>query len=338
MDLKKGWKRTIGFLCVVSLLLFAGCGNQGGQSADSDPLEGYPDRPLTIIVPYAAGGGGDIQARIIANYLQEQLGQTVNVVAKPGGAGAVGMNEAKKAAPDGYTIILSALGPATLAPHHSDVGYNTPEDFEAISQISLLTYGVAVHADSGITTLDELLTYTKEHPGTVFATPNAGLHQHLIMEQFLQQFPDISVELVPFNGGAEAVSALLGQHVLSSMNVLSELYPHYQAGTFHILAVTDAERNQDFPNTPTFAELDYEDVPLGAWFGFLAPKGTPQEIVDYLDQTIKAALEDETVKDQFAKASLTISYLNAADFKAVIEKDWEENGTMIKQLQEAGAV
>lgn len=338
MYLNKSWKRMLVFLYVASLFLFAGCENQDGQNADSNPLEGYPDRPLTMIVPYAAGGGGDIQARIIANYLQEQLGQTVNVVAKPGGAGAVGMNEAKKAASDGYTIILSALGPATLTPHHSDVGYKTPEDFEAICQISLLTYGVAVHADSGITTLDELLAYAKEHPGATFATTGAGLHQHLIMEQFLQQFPDIHMEHVPFSGGAEAVSALLGQHVMCSMNVLSELYPHYQAGTFNILAVTDAQRNGDFKDTPAFVELGYEDIPLGAWFGFLAPKDTPQEIVDYLDQTIKAALEDETVKDQFAKASLTISYLNAADFKALIEKDWEENGIMIKQLQEAGAV
>ena len=94
-------------------------------------MKDYPNRPINIIVPYAAGGGCDIQARILANYLQESLGQTVNVVAKPGGAGAVGMNEAKKAAPDGYTIILSALGPSTLTPNHSDVGYKTPEDFEA---------------------------------------------------------------------------------------------------------------------------------------------------------------------------------------------------------------
>ena len=329
--------KSIALFCVLSMCFLTGCG--GAQSAsEEDVLKDYPDRPINIIVPYAAGGSGDIQARIIANYLQENLGQTVNVVSKAGGAGAVGMNELKKAVPDGYTIILSALGPCTLTPNHSDVGYNTPEDFEAICQISLLTYGLAVNTESGITTLDELLTYAKENPGTTFATTGAGLHQHLVMEQFLAQFPDIDMEHVPFSGGSEAVSALLGNHVMCSMNVLGELYPHYQAGTFDVLAVTDEERNPDFAEVPTFAELGYTDLPLGAWFGFLAPKDTPQKIVDYLDQNIKAALEDESVQEQFANASLDIAYLNAADFSALIEAEWESNGALIEQLREAGAL
>lgn len=338
MNLSKHWKKLMALCCIFVLVFLTSCGKPVSQNADKDVLQDYPNRPITIIVPYAAGGGGDLQARIIASYLQEHLGQTVNVVAKPGGAGAVGMNETKKAAADGYTIILSALGPSTLTPHYSDVGYQTPDDFEAICQISLLSYGLAIHTDSDVTTLDELLDYAKENPGTTFATTGAGLHQHLVMEQFLHQFPDISMEHVPFSGGAEAVSALLGKHVFCSMNILSELYPHYQAGTFRLLAVTDAERNVDFPEVPTFAELGYSDLPLGAWFGFLAPKNTPQEIIDYLDQILKEALEDETVKEQFEKASLTISYLNAADFKALIEKDWEDNGALIKQLQEEGIV
>lgn len=328
--------KSIAWICILSMCFLAGCG--GKQNATEDVLKDYPDRAITIIVPYAAGGSGDIQARIIANYLQENLGQTVNVVSKAGGAGAVGMNELKKADSDGYTIILSALGPCTLTPNHSDVGYNTPEDFEAICQISLLTYGLAVNTESGITTLDELLTYARENPGTTFATTGAGLHQHLVMEQFLAQFPDIDMEHVPFNGGAEAVSALLGNHVMCSMNVLSELYPHYQEGTFDVLAVTDKERNPNFAEVPTFAELGYKDLPLGAWFGFLAPKDTPQEIVDYLDQSIKAALEDEKVQEQFANAGLDIAYLNATDFTDLIELEWERNGALIEQLREAGVL
>lgn len=338
MNWMKHWRKAVVICSIFFLLFLTGCNKSTAQNADSNALESYPDRPITIIVPYAAGGGGDLQARIIAAYLQEHLQQTVNVVAKPGGAGAVGMNEAKKAAADGYTIILSALGPSTLTPHYSDVGYQTPEDFEAICQVSLLSYGLATHVDNDTTTLDELLSYAKENPGTTFATTGAGLHQHLVMEQFLQQFSDIKMEHVPFSGGAEAVSALLGKHVYCSMNVLSELYPHYQAGTFRLLAVTDAERNPDFPEVPTFAELGYPDLPLGAWFGFLAPKDTPPEIINYLDQTIQEALQDETVQEQFAQASLTISYLNASDFKALIEKDWVENGALIEQLHEEGIV
>lgn len=339
MSWRRKIKKSIALLCVISLLLLlVGCNNQNTKSAEKDVLADYPNRPITVIVPYAAGGSGDLQARIVASYLQEHLGQAVNVVAKPGGAGAVGMNETKNAAPDGYTIILSALGPSTLTPHHSDVGYNTPEDFKAISQISLLTYGVATHSDSGITTLDELLEYAKEHPGTTYGTGGAGLHHHIIIEKFLSRFPDISMDLVPFNGGAEAVSALLGKHVVCSCNALPELYPHYQAGTFNMLVVTDAERNPDFPDVPTFAELGYDDLPLGAWFGFLAPKDTPQEIVDYLDKNIKEALEDEKVQEQFEKASVNISYLNAEELTAVIEQDWESNGALIRQLKEDGVL
>lgn len=339
-NMKKRSVKGIALVCVFFMLSFClvGCGAKSSGGSGGDPLEGYPDRPINVIVPYAAGGGGDLQARIVASYLQEKLGQTVNVVAKPGGAGAVGMNELKKAKPDGYTIILSALGPCTLTPNHSDVGYNTPEDFEAICQISLLSYGVAVNADSGIKTLDELLKYAKDNPGTTFGTCGAGLHQHLIMTEFLNQFPDINMEHVPFNGGAEAVGALLGNHVMCSMNALSELQPHYKAGTFNLLAVTDPETNKDFPDVPTFAELGYEDVPVGAWFGFLAPKDTPQEIIDYLDKAIKEALDDPEVQDQFAKASLTINYKNADEFSKVIKEDWDGNKALIEQLKADGVL
>src|SRR5699024_2002320 len=166
----------------------------------------------------------------MTSFMEEELGQSINVVEKPGGAGAIGMNALKSAKPDGYTLIYTAVGPSTLTPNHQDVGYNTPKDFKAISQLVNSPYAIAVHSKSGIETLDELIDYSKDHEVT-FATTGAGLHQHIVTEDLLTQMDDVEMEHVPFDGGAEAVSALLGEHTTASVNVVGELMPHYKDGT-----------------------------------------------------------------------------------------------------------
>lgn len=337
-----GWGGIIVFrnkilsILLVGLLSFVlvGCNSNANSGSASSGEGDYPKRPITLIIPYAAGGSADIQARIISESLQNQLGVAINVVSQPGGAGAVGMNAVKSAKADGYTIILTAVGPSTLTPNANEVGYNTTEDFYPIAQISEAPYGLAVNVDSGIETLEQLLKFAKDNPekGT-YGTTGAGLHQHIVMSDFLNKLDGIHMEHIPFEGGAEAVSALLGNHVTASANTISEITPHKESGAINIVAVTSEERLNDLPDVPTFKELGYELVGQGAWFGFMAPKDTPKEIVDLLDDGIKKALEDEKVIDQFKNVGLPIQYLGSEQFKNKVNEENEKNAKVIQSLR-----
>src|SRR5690625_4332349 len=320
------------------IVVVSACGNNEGSSkakkgADND-ISTYPDRPVEIVVPYAAGGSGDLQARFIADSLQKELGQTVNVVSKPGGAGAVGMNYLMSQNPDGYTIILTAVGPSTLTPNSNDVGYNTPEDFEMIAQISDAPYGFAVNKSSGFDSLDDVLEYAKiDTERATYGTTGAGLHQHVVTSDFINNLEGVNMAHVPFGGGAEAVSALLGSHTTASMNTISELLPHVESDAINIVAVTSDESLKELPDVPTFKELGYDLIGTGAWFGFMAPNDTPEEIITLLDESIKEALEEDQVIEHFDNAGLPISYLNSKDFLDKVETDNIENAKVIKEIK-----
>lgn len=324
------------FLKLVSTLLLivvlAACSTSASSGSTTNGSD-YPSRTINITIPYAAGGSGDLQARIIAEFLQKELKQTVNVISKPGGAGSIGMNAVKSSKADGYNIILTAVGPSTLTPNSNDVGYNVTEDFEQIAQISEAPYGIAVNESSTIKSLDELLDQAKNNPKSVtYGTTGAGLHQHVVTSAFLATLDGVEMEHIPFEGGAEAVSALLGNHTTASVNTVSEIIPHNGNG-LRILAVTSEERLEDLPEVPTFGELGYELISNGAWFGFMAPKGTPEEIITTLDEAIKKALEDEEIIAQFKNAGLPIRYLNSQDFKTKVEQENVKNAEVIQSLK-----
>ena len=326
-------KAFIVLLLSALLVLLAGCSNESGNVNASKDGSDYPKRPISLVIPYAAGGSADIQARLIGESLQKQLGQAVNVVSRAGGAGATGMNSVKSSKADGYTIILTAVGPSTLTPNANAVGYNVTEDFYPIAQISEAPYGLAVNGESNVQSLEELLEFADKNAGkATYGTTGAGLHQHIVMSDFLNQIQDVDMEHIPFEGGAEAVSALLGNHVTASMNTISEIIPHQESGGLRIIAVTADERLKDLPDVPTFKELGYQLVGQGAWFGFMAPKDTPEEIVNLLDESIKKALEDEAVKTQFDNAGLPIKYLDSSQFTEKVKEENEKNAKVIQSL------
>lgn len=326
-------KGLIAILFIFSGIV-SGCASfTSNESASTSIEEGssYPERAIDIVIPYASGGSADLQARIIGNYLQDELGKTVNVVAKGGGAGSVGMNFVKSANPDGYTIILTAVGPSTLTPNSEDVGYTVTEDFKAISQISQAPYGIAVNSLMDVDSLEELFERSKEMEVT-YGTTGAGLHQHVVTEALVSEMEEIYFEHVPFEGGAEAVSALLGNHVDAGVNTISELLPHAESGDLKILAVTSDERMDEIPDVPTFKELGYDLISDGAWFGFMAPMDTPDEIITILDEAIQNALDDEEVMEQFKNAELPIEYLNHSEFTNKIKEENEINAEVIESL------
>ena len=319
------------FFIVLVVILLSACSLTDKNSARNEDVSEYPTRPIDIIIPYASGGSADVQARIIGNYIQDQLGKAVNVVAKGGGAGSAGMNDIKSSKSNGYKIILTAVGPSTLTPNHNAVGYDVTKDFEQIAQITEAPYGLAVNSKSNINTLDELFQLSKTKHLT-YGTTGAGLHQHVVTSALLTDLDDVHIDHLPSDGGAEAISTLLGNHTDASVNTISELIPHVKDGSINILAVTSAERLKELPEVPTFEELGYDLIGNGAWFGFMAPKDTPQEIIDVLDKTIKEGLEDDSVIKQFENAGLPISYLNSKDFTKKVSEENEKNAAIVELL------
>lgn len=326
-------KRRILFpMLLVVLLIFSGCASfsEGGSSEEQD-FSKYPERSIDVIIPYASGGSADLQARIVTDYLHKEFGETVNVVAKGGGAGSTGMNFVKGAKPDGYTIILTAVGPSTLTPNADNVGYKVMEDFAPISQITEAPYGIAVNTSLGVDTLEELFELAKEESLT-YGTTGTGLHQHVVTAAMLQDLEGVNMEHVPFDGGAEAVSALLGNHVTATVNTISELLPHEESGSIKILAVTSDDRLGELAEVPTFKELGYDLISNGAWFGFMAPKDTPQEIISILDDAIEASLNDEEVIKKFQNAELPIKYLDHKEFEEKVIEEDKNNAEVLEAL------
>lgn len=327
-------KWLISFVSIITLLLFTGCTSfteSGSNSNEGIDIESYPEREIDLIIPYASGGSADLQARIVADSLKDELDQNINVIAKGGGAGSTGMNFVKGAKADGLTIILTAVGPSTLTPNSDNVGYEVTEDFAPISQITEAPYGIAVNSSSDIDTLEELFEKAKEEDLT-YGTTGTGLHQHVVTAALLSEIDDVTMEHVPFDGGAEAVSALLGNHITATVNTISELLPHAESGDLKILAVTSEERLNEIDDVPTFKELNYDLISNGAWFGFMAPKETPEEIINKLDESIKNALENDEVIDKFKNAELPIEYLNHQDFTEKVTEENKNNAQVIKDL------
>lgn len=320
------------YLLVFALILTACNGTDGGEEEAS--TSNYPENDINIVIPYASGGSADLQARVIGEFIQNELSTTVNVNSRGGGAGSTGMNFISTSDPDGHTIILTAVGPSTLTPNENDVGYNVVDDFAQIAQISEAPYGLAVNTDSEIETLEELFEKGGTENEVHFATTGAGLHQHVVMSALLSELDDVHMEHIPFEGGAEAVSALLGNHVTASKNTVSEIIPHHEDNALKILAVTSEDRIDQLPDVPTFSELGYDLIGNGAWFGFMAPKDTPQEVIEILDETIKKSLEDEDVQEQFGNAGLPISYLNHEEFTEKVVEEDEKNAGIIKSLED----
>ncbi|QRG81514.1 tripartite tricarboxylate transporter substrate binding protein [Vibrio diabolicus] len=252
--------------------------------------EEFLSRAITIISP---GGSADLQARILAEHMQNELGQPVNVVSKAGGAGSVGMNATRNARNDGYTIGFTAIGPTVVTPNKANVGY-TYNDFTPVALVSSVPYSISVAADSNIKTLSDLVKVSKEKGSLTYGTTGTGLHLHLIMSKL---FSDIGAEMVhiPSKGAAGTKSALLGGHIDVATLSLPDAIPLAQSGDFHILNTTGADRASKAPDVHSLIEDGYNMEAL-AWFGMIAPKGLDPKVLSVLESSVKNALEDPEVR------------------------------------------
>ncbi|ABV34012.1 tripartite tricarboxylate transporter substrate binding protein [Pseudothermotoga lettingae] len=286
--------------------------------------ETFPSRPVQIIVPWSAGGATDVLFRAVASVFPKYANGQPLVINNIPGAGAVtGVMEFLKAKPDGYTL-FSLATPIITKIHWSDVKF-TVDDFVPIINIVNDPSYILVRADSPYKTLSDLIEAAKNNPETItMGNGGAGGGNHLVAVAF-EDFVGIQFIHVPFNGGAPAITALVGGHVDAVMAAAPEGVSNVQSGQLRVLAVLGASRLSVFPDVPTSVELGY-DFRLGMWRGVAAPKGTPSEIVETLHDIFYKCINDPEFLSKAKELGSVISYMNSVEFFNFVRRQnqfWE---------------
>ncbi len=264
--------------------------------------QGYPSRPVRLVVGFPAGGPADIFGRIFAQGLSANLGQTVIVENKAGVGGVLGIDAVAKAAADGYTLGFNNQGSVAMAPYAlTKMPFDPRRDLALISTVVKVPEVVVVHPSVAAKTLAELIAHAKANPGKVnYGSAGAGGITHLAGE-LLKVEAKVDLVHVPYKGAAPAVNDLLGGQVQMGIFDVPVVLPHIKSGKFRALAVTSAKRAPTLPEVPTTAEAGYPRVISDNWYGFVAPAGTPQEVLRRLHAAATKALASPELIAQFEK-------------------------------------
>jgi len=291
----------------------------------------YPERPLTIIVGYPAGGMVDIVARPIAESMKKKFPKGVAVLNRPGGGGSVGVAEAVQSKPDGYTLVLAPNSTLVIHPQLNDLPYKTPDDYEPIiNTISLYTL-LAVKADGPWKTVQEFVAAARVNPGKFrVGSPGEGTISHLTLERWMIA-GNFKTTHVPFGGWAESSPALLGGHIEAVMAQPGEVKPLVDAKKIRVLAVADPQRPQYFPDAPTSREAGFGE-PAGTWFVLTAPKGTPTSVLKYIHDAAKAATEEPAFVNLMKSRGVEVDYRAGDKLRQDLWKEQREYAEVLKRL------
>jgi tripartite-type tricarboxylate transporter receptor subunit TctC len=282
--------------------------------AASGAFAAWPDKPVTLVVPFPPGGSTDYIARTIAPQLQEKLGGSFIIDNKAGATGTIGATFVKRAPADGYTLFVSSLGPFVITPHLIKSQYDPLKDFDFLTVAVQAPNVLVVPAASPFKTVADVIAELKKNPGKMsFASSGSGSSDHLTAVLFWQQTGTEGLH-VPYKGGGPAMTDLLGGQVDASFQNINVVVPQVAGGKLRALAVTADKRSPLLPQVPTLAELGIKNVSVYSWQAIAAPKGLPADIKAKLHAAIVAALNDEGVKSKLLAQGFEIVANTPAQF------------------------
>jgi tripartite-type tricarboxylate transporter receptor subunit TctC len=284
--------------------------------------EQWPSKPIRIVVPYPPGGGNDVLARLFAPELGQILGQSVVVENRPGAGGSMGSASVAKAAPDGYTLLIVNTVPHTSAAGiYSKLPYDPVKDFSAVALVASNPYVIAVNPKLPVKNIAELIALARSKPGTIFyGSAGTGSVTHLNTELF-KSVVKIDLTHVPYKGGGPAIADLLGGQVQMTTENVFLMMPYFNAGQLRPIAVTSLKRSSILPDVPTIAESGYPNFEIIGQFGFVAPAGTPDDVIVKLNSAFNKILKSpEIIKKLNAQGSDVRSGTPEA-FQAILQSE-----------------
>jgi tripartite-type tricarboxylate transporter receptor subunit TctC len=291
----------------------------------------YPNRAITLVIPFAPGGSTTIVGRVIADKMSETLGEKIVVDNRPGAGGTVGTKAVAKSQPDGYTLVLGYTGTLGIGPSlYKNVGYDPRKDFAPIGLIGNAPNSLVVHPSFPAKTIAELIAYAKANPGKVnFGSAGAGTVSHITGEYFAAS-AGIKLVHIPYKGTGPALTDLLGGHIPMAFAPIPASHPNVTAGALRALAVTSTTRSSLLPDVPTIAESVLPGFDASLYYGLAAPAGTPRPIIDRLNKELRAALASAEVKKQLTQDGTEITPGTPEDYAAFIDKDEKKWSQLVK--------
>ncbi|HET7164833.1 MAG TPA: tripartite tricarboxylate transporter substrate binding protein [Pseudolabrys sp.] len=302
-------------------------------SFDLAHADDYPTRPITLIVPFPPGGSTTVMARNVADKMSATLGQPVVVENRGGAGGTIGTRSVAKAAPDGYTILLSYTATMAIAPSiNVNAGYDPRKDFVPIGMIGFAPNVLVVHPSLPVRSIAELIAYAKAAPAPVqYGSPGVGTVNHLAGE-YLASEAGVKLQHVPYKGNGPAMGDLLGGHIPMMFVPIPVALGNVKAGTLRGLAITTAKRSGLLPDLPTLAESGVPGFDVALRYGLMAPTGTPPAVIARLNKELNAALATEDVKQRLATEGAEALPGTPEAYAADVDADEKRWSGLVKKL------
>jgi tripartite-type tricarboxylate transporter receptor subunit TctC len=301
-----------------------------GVTTNPVAAQGYPSRPIKIIVSTPPGGIADLVGRTLAQKLSES-GKTAVVENRTGGGGAIGAEAAAKSAPDGYTLYVSNHQTNAVLPHlMSKLPYDPLKDFAPVLHATVSSNILVVHPSVPAKTVQELVAYAKANPGKLtYASQGMGSSGHIVGEQF-KRLAGVEITHVPYRGAAPAIQDLVAGHVTMMFDIVPLARTQMAGGKVRALAVASKQRSPAVPDVPTMAEAGFPQIEGGPWFGFVAPAKTPREIVDLLNAEGRKAFSAQDVRDRFVAQGIQLPLGTPEDYGAFIAAEHKRWGEIVR--------
>ncbi|QWD67326.1 tripartite tricarboxylate transporter substrate binding protein [Polynucleobacter sp. MWH-Aus1W21] len=291
-----------------------------GASIASANAASFPQKPITLIVPFAPGGGTDSIARDLSKTLSEKLGQSVVVDNRGGGGGSIGASMGSKAAPDGYTLLFVTSTFVTHAATDESAGYNIEKDYAPVAMIGRGPLLVVSNKSVPVKTLSELIQFSNQTRDINYCSAGLGSINHLSGELFKQK-TGANLTHIPYKGSGPATIDLLAGRVQVFFATIPTILPYVETDRVNVLAITSEKRSPLFPNVPTAAEAGVPGFNLSTWWGIVAPAGTPQAIVKKLNESINDAASKDPLKSRLAKEGAQAYKVTPAEFQKILSSE-----------------